>query len=64
MFEKEPSNNLSRFVKMRAKNLNKVYGKNGVMVDAINENTKQLKVLIEEVRELKMIIKENQELTE
>jgi hypothetical protein len=53
MFKKEPSNDVTRFIKQRVKHLKRTYGKDGVLVDAISENTKILKELLDEVRELK-----------
>ena len=58
MFQKEPSNDVTRFINKRVKHLKRTYGKDGVLIDAINENTKILKQLLEEVKELKSIIHE------
>ncbi len=47
---KEPSNNLTRFVRESTKESKKSFGKYGAIVQAINENTNELKRLIEEIQ--------------
>lgn len=47
IFRKYKSNDLSPYIKMATKKAKELYGKYGAIVSAINDNTKELKRLID-----------------
>jgi hypothetical protein len=49
-------NNLTSLARKQTKVAKRAYGKESAIMNAINENTKQLKELAEEIRELKKCI--------